>query len=915
MQSAPGRISQPLSAQPLNSSVQASNDHVGLRRQSAIRREPLGRGRPSGISLFPQSPIAHQTETQSSIASDGPLTPRPQTQRSSSPTASSDSCDSGNSLSITSRDNSSEVDFDRTPHFTQSFASIQAEQYKYAPTMAANGFTHQEGCPPSPAYVPSSGTEKLSPPHAFTNAALYHIGLVEGITPPPMQNTTDASPLSSVVATGLEMGLGVSLATSALRTQGPGVGAAMSGLAEPRFSRPHLSQYETQHERADDPQSPKSSIRSAQSVDVSSHGEGIDSDLHRRRTTGMRIPKSRFEPVRGTRHQRADTHDHILSTTSTTAELEKQQYIQNNYIALRNDPKIVTANLPTVHPTDEPPSASVSLGRNSSIGGQSSTSAHIGSTTSATPSLGDKPTMSPDSQLNHPFAFVGRETGTQAERASWKSAQKRRLGNMNGPTQAALLGLGGGSHFGPGVRAKVSQVLPYLVSSVPLSSLSGETVTIAEYGSLNTRAMNLMQPIISSFVDKAHTEATKPTEAEDHDDVGDAQALDATTSLLNLLGVNSTSEEPCMINFSVIHEDSPQADFRPLSQILDSSSESYLNPQWQASHQPSLQNLVFPRFVARPFASRIAPPSSVHLGISLMDLHWSHTPRNSAVSLSTSAHAELTAFLTARAHEFRKDGVLVMAFIARAEDNNMVLPDRPKSTLYTTSPVEANDVLGGGQVTTDTPEALPAPVVQLRKQRTRSNSSPSRPDIASAGADPGASDIFTTMTNTLAPCLQRLVSCGMLKSDVARHLLSLPMHARTPRQTRNVLKSVRHLWKVDWSCGLGDEASSPDTPSDWRDQLVSESEPLRLPHPAWKALQAGTLSRVAFAEHMIQLFKNLYESHFRVILREKGKLSKGAVEFVLDSLWDVLQSRIDDQEPCPIAQCELEVQVIALRRA
>ena len=74
------------------------------------------------------------------------------------------------------------------------------------------------------------------------------------------------------------------------------------------------------------------------------------------------------------------------------------------------------------------------------------------------------------------------------------------------------------------------------------------------------------------------------------------------------------------------------------------------------------------------------------------------------------------------------------------------------------------------------------------------------------------------------------------------------------------------------------------------------------------------LSRVAFAEHMIQLFKNLYESHFRAILREKGKLSKGACEFVLDSLWDVLQSRIDDQEPCPIAECELEVQIVALRR-
>ena len=63
------------------------------------------------------------------------------------------------------------------------------------------------------------------------------------------------------------------------------------------------------------------------------------------------------------------------------------------------------------------------------------------------------------------------------------------------------------------------------------------------------------------------------------------------------------------------------------------------------------------------------------------------------------------------------------------------------------------------------------------------------------------------------------------------------------------------------------------------------------------------------------LFKNLYEAHFRTVLRERGKLSKGAAEFVLDSLWDILSSKIDDQHPhSPMEEVEIEVSICALRR-
>ncbi|KAJ1032708.1 hypothetical protein NDA16_000730 [Ustilago loliicola] len=800
------------------------------------------------------------------------------------------------------------------------------------------------------------------PAPAFSKSSLYEVGMVEGLTPPAMSPHVGTSPteVSSVVAAGLEMGLGVSLASSALLTHIPGArAAALSGLVEPRYSRPHQAGYEYPFMASQD--SPDLDLSPAARLDFDDTettsaatslpyrnrdqpspdyaGDGIEGDLHRRHTTGARQPKLRMDPMILGRHHRADTHDPIIASAAPpaiTAEIEKQQFYQDNYISLRNEAKVLTHGLPNSFNADAPLSATTSVEREPSLGGRSSTHAHAsfgGSTQLETPSLGEKAMLSPDSHhpfSSNPFAAVTtssspvQDAAHHGEAAGWKPIRRGLAAGGHGPTQAALLGLGGGSHFGPGVRAKVSEVLPYLVSSIPLSGEEGETVTIAEYGSLNTRSINLMQPIISSFVEKAHADTPRRETGKSEDASDYFPGLDGAASLRSILGVDASADYPCKVNFSIIHEDSPQADFRPLSQMLESNPESYLHPQWQATHEPPLHNVIFPSFVSRSFASRIAPPSTLHLGISLMDLHWSHTPRNPTVSLSTSAHAELAAFLMARAHEFRKGGVIVMAYIARSEDSNVVLPDRPRSTVHSIGSTEvehtavslasANGVQSHGSTNGMKAEAASQRIPLLRKERRRSNSSPNRPSFAGNGCAADTvqrpSNIWSTLTNTLAPCLQRLVSCGMLKSDVARHLLSLPMHARTPRQTRNVLKSVKHLWKVEWSCGLGDEPISADAPP----SLPNEAEPLRLPHPAWKALQAGTLSRVAFAEHMIQLFKNLYESHFRAILREKGKLSKGAVEFVLDSLWDVLQSRIDDQEPCPIAECELEVQIVALRR-
>lgn len=419
------------------------------------------------------------------------------------------------------------------------------------------------------------------------------------------------------------------------------------------------------------------------------------------------------------------------------------------------------------------------------------------------------------------------------------------------------------AQFAHGVRAKLAEVLPALIYAIPVNP--NDSIHIAEFGCLNSRSVFLCQVAIELFLRRVYPQRH----------AGNA----ALTCLADM--------ESSGVNFVTIHEDSLNADFRTFVRMLNTAPESHLNPLWQSSRSPSLHNSVFPLYAARPFGSRIVPPSTLHLGFSLMDLHWTHTPNTMDVSLATTAHAELHLFLTARANEFRKGGVFIVAFISRS------------------SPEESERRRSDATVTDHATR-------EARETSQRESGDTHSGTSRSGYLSEGGNDIWSTLTDMLVPCLLRLVSCGMLKSSVARHMLTLPLHPRTPTQTRRVLKQLSHLWSVEWSCGLGLSDNDGDA-------LRSIPEPLRLPHPACAAFQAGVLNPQSLTEQILHLLKNLYESHFRLILRERGKLSNGAVEFILDSLWDVAYSRILDQcildkNVSPFSNLEIGVQLFALRR-
>jgi len=450
----------------------------------------------------------------------------------------------------------------------------------------------------------------------------------------------------------------------------------------------------------------------------------------------------------------------------------------------------------------------------------------------------------------------------------------------------------GSTHFGPGLRAKLNTVLPLLLNTVPIGP--SRTVMIAEYGCMNSRAIHLLRTVLEQLATIAF--AVKPGSVAIAESQGSTVSIPSHRATMAGLA----KETADVINFVIVHEDVAQSDFRWFQQVLDTHPESYLDPLWQSSQNPPLQNAIFSSCVARPFGSRIVPPDSLNLGFSLMDLHWTHSPATD-ISLHTIAHAELTLCLNARAREFRRGGVFVLAYIARTENT---IPESDIGRAHTRTNSLQSD-MGSVDVsrTTMSPTSISEQDAPVQSGATLPNS----------GKHPR--DIWTVMSNMIVPCLQRLVSCGMMKIDVARYMFTLPMHPRTSSQTLQVLEKFSEIWSLDWSCGLG-RSETREITTELGEVVILQSEPdtLRMPQPAKMALKSGKIPPSAYNEHVINMFKNLYEAHFRQVLRERGKLNKGAAEFILDSLWDVLRSRLGDPSTCPLADCELEVQLFALRR-
>ncbi|CAD6584343.1 MAG: hypothetical protein CYPHOPRED_002669 [Cyphobasidiales sp. Tagirdzhanova-0007] len=553
---------------------------------------------------------------------------------------------------------------------------------------------------------------------------------------------------------------------------------------------------------------------------------------------------------------------------------------------------------------------------------------------------------------------------------AWQSLESSNTSMALG-FQGGIMGNCGNGYFGNAIRAKAVEIFQELLPACTCGGVDSGVVSIVEYASLSSLSASIVKPIITSLIRAQETHAGQ-------------------------------MENNSSLSWSVTHVDTTGSDFRPIMRQIDnlSSDSSYLSI-------PSTN--IFPSFVARPFSAQVAPPCSVSVGFSLMDLQSRRAPAAPGLSAAAAAHTDLHSFLNLRAVEFKRGGLLVLAFVHRGEDQLspamavkatragdsehvdtprftspltfMARPPAAQGVSASLSPLlgrssgrtaagaekqdhcsmsvmtkvspSSNNTLSSPAVSTAPP--TPSPVGM---SRSRSGSSPCTPSSAERDCA-RKNDLWSTLPTLLAPCIQRLVSTGLIKSDTANQLLALPLHPRTSKQTQAVLRLVRHHWKVEWSCGLID-AAMPDTPgvpspstptssssiasgstsravattnlpllagglksaalsdaprhtSAASSRPVSEEDPLSLSHPAYTAFQSTALSQVQYAEHALQFIRVLYEAHFRSVLKDHARLSRARLEEVLDTLNEVVREKLEEPGRATLP-LEFEVCMFALRR-
>ncbi|BGP00017.1 GPCR, family 3, metabotropic glutamate receptor 5 [Rhodotorula toruloides] len=464
------------------------------------------------------------------------------------------------------------------------------------------------------------------------------------------------------------------------------------------------------------------------------------------------------------------------------------------------------------------------------------------------------------------MSFTGGSGSTGAGRAEGRNG-----GNATTPDQDSgrrggwcgneLMGNAAAGGFATSTKEHLAGMLEEFVGMVPLGE-GEETLHIVEYGALNSRSAGLVPPVIAHFANRE---------------------LHSNTS------VASSGDPDELLNFQVTHVDKPTADFRCLTEALDTRPDSYLRKQVDLS-DVDLDGRVFSTFAARPSGVKVLPKKTVSVGFSAMSLHWPATDRKFRVAPATLAHGELMAFLSARASEFKPGGLLTLAYIARSEE----------AALASSSPQTSSPGAGASNSVPESPVGSPPSHRPLLEQRRSSEphifASLDNAPSAAAPAQPTSSvpvqtatkrkDIWAHLTGILGKAIQRLVSTNLLKPQIARQLLALPLHPRTPRQTNACLRASAHSW----------------------DTLKTEI--VTISHPAWKGVEHGTVSVESWADYTIQLLKIFWEDEMRGILREVLG-SRSACEWTLESLWTFAKEKVEEQPPHPL---ELEVQLIALRR-
>ncbi|OCF42510.1 hypothetical protein I317_03626 [Kwoniella heveanensis CBS 569] len=397
---------------------------------------------------------------------------------------------------------------------------------------------------------------------------------------------------------------------------------------------------------------------------------------------------------------------------------------------------------------------------------------------------------------------------------------------------------------------------------------------------------------------------------------------------------------------TVTHQCDADFDTRLLQANLASDPASYR--KIKAIPSP----LVLTSFSFAGFAETALPPSSVDLAISageLSRLHGSLPPKpvymftSRAGEREQRADKDLNCWLKTRAREIKPGGLLACSFAIRTspladhpERHGTPKLDQvtqpPQASPYNCSaslPASPRTSLDGHNTTNTTPltEINQTPFV------VPGQALPSPPATVPGRTRRYRTDIWQAMSHALSPAIQRLVSLGEIKTQVAPLLVDVPFWPRTLDSMRMTLSRLTE-WDVLSEPSASDagikggeemlrssseesqvvlheyagEAYSPEEKREWAEVGVKI---VRLSHPAWRAFREGKIDRAAYARRIATYCRSVYEGHLKKVLRERGRMDISQCETTVQELFKVL---VEKCELGALDALEIDVGILVLRR-
>ncbi|WVW79698.1 hypothetical protein I302_101668 [Kwoniella bestiolae CBS 10118] len=395
---------------------------------------------------------------------------------------------------------------------------------------------------------------------------------------------------------------------------------------------------------------------------------------------------------------------------------------------------------------------------------------------------------------------------------------------------------------------------------------------------------------------------------------------------------------------TVTHQCNVDFDTRSLQANLLNHPQSYR--KIKAIPSP----LILTSYSFAGFAEPSLPPNSIDVALctnELSRLHGTIQPKplylftSQAEEREQRSEKDLSGWLKLRAKEVRSGGILACSFAVRTAPtpdhyqtrrndrpgtDGSVNPPRGSPGNYSTSlPTSPR---------TSIDEHIPnnmniTPMTEINNSPFVPGPPLPSPPMTNGRTRRYRPDIWQAMSHALSPAIQRLVSLGEIKTQVAPLLVDVPYWPRTLESLQNTLSKTYNEWEPlinpsqeevmseaeEMKRSFSDDSDefklneySNEEKKEWEDSGIKI---FRLTHPAWIDYRKGKIDRSGYAKRIAMYCRSVYEGHLKKVLREKGRMDISQCETTVQELFKVL---VEKCELGAMDALEIDVGIIVLRR-